>query len=90
MRSFSVVSETGPQAKVFVVAPFERNGHRHRWFIQIRNHIRNRIRMLIQIQEPKESGAANKRGQRILTEKPFAFVLKSQYRLERCDNCLEA
>lgn len=31
-----------------------------------------------------------KRGQRILTEKPFAFVLKSKYRLERCDNCLEA
>ncbi|XP_015041837.1 histone-lysine N-methyltransferase SMYD3 isoform X1 [Drosophila pseudoobscura] len=35
-------------------------------------------------------GKSVKRGQRILTEKPFAFVLKSQYRLERCDNCLEA
>ncbi|XP_001995690.2 histone-lysine N-methyltransferase SMYD3-like [Drosophila grimshawi] len=31
-----------------------------------------------------------KRGTRILSEKPFAYVLKSQYRLERCDNCLEA
>ncbi|KAH8420067.1 hypothetical protein KR009_005472, partial [Drosophila setifemur] len=31
-----------------------------------------------------------KRGQRILKEKPFAFVLQSKYRLERCDNCLEA
>ncbi|XP_030567936.1 histone-lysine N-methyltransferase SMYD3 [Drosophila novamexicana] len=31
-----------------------------------------------------------KRGTRILTEKPFAYVLKSKYRLERCDNCLEA
>lgn len=29
-----------------------------------------------------------KRGDRILTEKPFAFVLKSKYRKERCDNCL--
>lgn len=42
----------------------------------------------------KAAGAAKspqiKRGQRILTEKPFAFVLKSKYRLERCDNCLEA
>ncbi|EDW78250.1 uncharacterized protein Dwil_GK16327 [Drosophila willistoni] len=32
---------------------------------------------------------AIKRGQRILTEKPFAFVLKSKYRQQRCDNCLE-
>ncbi|XP_062140263.1 histone-lysine N-methyltransferase SMYD3 [Drosophila sulfurigaster albostrigata] len=31
-----------------------------------------------------------KRGTRILSEKPFAYVLKSKYRLERCDNCLEA
>ncbi|EDV45639.1 histone-lysine N-methyltransferase SMYD3 [Drosophila erecta] len=38
----------------------------------------------------KHSTPQIKRGQRILTEKPFAFVLKSQYRLERCDNCLEA
>ncbi|ALC49602.1 Bzd [Drosophila busckii] len=37
-----------------------------------------------------ESTKAIKRGTRILTEKPFAFVLKSKYRLERCDNCLEA
>lgn len=31
---------------------------------------------------------AIKRGDRILTEKPFAYVLKSQFRKERCDNCL--
>ncbi|KAI9590749.1 histone-lysine N-methyltransferase SMYD3 isoform X1 [Glossina fuscipes] len=31
---------------------------------------------------------AIKRGERILTEKPFAYVLKSKYRKERCDNCL--
>ncbi|KAI8125316.1 hypothetical protein FF38_09224 [Lucilia cuprina] len=31
-----------------------------------------------------------KRGDRILTEKPFAFVLKSKYRKERCDNCLSS
>ncbi|EDW06155.1 histone-lysine N-methyltransferase SMYD3 [Drosophila mojavensis] len=36
------------------------------------------------------SKLAIKRGTRILTEKPFAYVLKSKYRLERCDNCLEA
>lgn len=29
-----------------------------------------------------------KRGDRILTEKPFAFTLHSKYRKERCDNCL--
>lgn len=31
-----------------------------------------------------------KRGDRILSEKPFAFVLKSKYRKERCDNCLSS
>uniref|UniRef100_A0A1A9WZC6 MYND-type domain-containing protein n=1 Tax=Glossina brevipalpis TaxID=37001 RepID=A0A1A9WZC6_9MUSC len=31
---------------------------------------------------------AIRRGERILTEKPFAYVLKSKYRKERCDNCL--
>ncbi|XP_055857396.1 histone-lysine N-methyltransferase SMYD3 [Episyrphus balteatus] len=29
-----------------------------------------------------------KRGDRILTEKPFVYVLHSKYRKERCDNCL--
>uniref|UniRef100_A0A1I8MCF8 MYND-type domain-containing protein n=2 Tax=Musca domestica TaxID=7370 RepID=A0A1I8MCF8_MUSDO len=33
---------------------------------------------------------AIKRGDRILTEKPFAYVLKSQFRKERCDNCLSS
>ncbi|KAM8720971.1 hypothetical protein ACLKA7_006932 [Drosophila subpalustris] len=38
----------------------------------------------------KSSAMSIKRGTRILTEKPFTYVLKSKYRLERCDNCLEA
>ncbi|XP_075155456.1 SET and MYND domain containing, class 3 isoform X1 [Haematobia irritans] len=29
-----------------------------------------------------------KRGDRILSEKPFVYALRSQYRKERCDNCL--
>ena len=31
-----------------------------------------------------------KRGDTIHTEQPFAFVLKSKYRQERCDHCLKA
>lgn len=43
-------------------------------------------RDVVKMKPPTTSGI--KRGDRILTEKPFAFVLKSKYRKERCDNCL--
>lgn len=36
------------------------------------------------------NGKAIKRGDRLLTEKPFAFVLQARYRKERCDNCLQS
>ncbi|XP_014092807.2 histone-lysine N-methyltransferase SMYD3 [Bactrocera oleae] len=36
------------------------------------------------------NGKAIKRGDRLLTEKPFVFVLQSRYRKERCDNCLQS
>ncbi|XP_036339293.1 histone-lysine N-methyltransferase SMYD3 isoform X3 [Rhagoletis pomonella] len=36
------------------------------------------------------NGTAIQRGDRILTEQPFVFVLQAKYRKERCDNCLQA
>lgn len=32
---------------------------------------------------------ACRKGDVLLTEEPFAFVLKSEFHAERCDNCLK-
>lgn len=37
----------------------------------------------------KNKGQLIRKGKCILKEKPFVYVLKSKYRTERCDYCLE-
>ncbi|XP_054728813.1 histone-lysine N-methyltransferase SMYD3 [Anastrepha obliqua] len=42
------------------------------------------------MESARRNSKAIKRGDRILTEQPFVFVLQAKYRKERCDNCLQA